>query len=271
MKKLILILVVLCLSGTAQALTGKMRINSLGVGKKIYINSSQNTKMTNGLIGLWSFDGADISGTTAYDRSGRGNNGTLVASPTKVAGKLGQSLSFNGTSQYVTLGNSVYINSGTPFTVACWVYLNGFAQQYPEPITLRTNTTAPFEIAFSNQTSYLGIIFGSGTDATWYHGKNDAPASTYVGKWTHVVITYNGAGVSSGTNFKLYTNGSSSAHNATGVYAATSQQSLLGGIGLASYNAFSGKLDDVRIYNRALSASEVSQLYKLGTNVINSR
>ena len=123
MKKLILILVILCLSGTAHALTGKMRINSLGVGKKIYINSSQNTKMTNDLIGLWSFDGQDVSGTIAYDRSGQHNDGTLVSAPIKVSGKLGQALIFNGTSQYITTASLKLSTSDAsqPYTISAWI------------------------------------------------------------------------------------------------------------------------------------------------------
>jgi hypothetical protein len=60
-----------------QNLTNTNSVVSQSAVKKTTIGTSPNTKLTTGLIGLWSFNSADMSGTTAYDRSGQGNNGTL--------------------------------------------------------------------------------------------------------------------------------------------------------------------------------------------------
>ena len=95
-----------------------------GAPRTAKINSSQNSKLTNGLVGMWSFNGPDMSGVTAYDRSGQGNNGTLTNGPSRVAGKIGQALSFDGVNDYVSIGNSATLQNlpdAGPFSVAFWV------------------------------------------------------------------------------------------------------------------------------------------------------
>ena len=52
--------------------------------------------LTNGLVGSWSFDGPDMAGVTAYDRSGNANNGTLTNGPVRAVGRIGQALGFDG-------------------------------------------------------------------------------------------------------------------------------------------------------------------------------
>lgn len=71
------------------------------------LNSSQTNRLSDDLVGMWSFDGPDISGTTAYDRSGHDNHGTLLGGPQKTIGKVGQALSFDGADDHLDLG-SVY-------------------------------------------------------------------------------------------------------------------------------------------------------------------
>ena len=73
-------------------------------GRKITVNSSQNSLVTDGLVGLWSFNGSDISGSTVIDKSGNGKNGTITGAAATI-GKVGQAINFNGTSDSIDLGN----------------------------------------------------------------------------------------------------------------------------------------------------------------------
>jgi hypothetical protein len=82
----------------------------------VKISSSQNSQMTSGLVGLWSFNGADFYSGTAYDRSGSGKNGTVTGA-LPYSGKVGQDIKFNGTSDSVDLGN---VYDGVK-TVTFWV------------------------------------------------------------------------------------------------------------------------------------------------------
>ncbi|MBU6320943.1 hypothetical protein KGO04_00145 [Patescibacteria group bacterium] len=80
-----------------------------------------------GLVGYWNFD--EGSGTVAHDRSGQGNNGTLVNAPTWVKGKVNGALSFNGTNQCVDAGNasSLNVSAATGMAACAWLYLNSYS------------------------------------------------------------------------------------------------------------------------------------------------
>ncbi len=113
-----------------------------------------------GLVGCWMFD--EGSGTTAFDSSGNGNDGTLVladgaVSPAWVSGKYGSALSFDGVDDYVALTAQPPITNG--FTFTAWVRRNGDSPSTQEVFNnhrffLRTmpeneNSNNPFE-AFVN-------------------------------------------------------------------------------------------------------------------------
>jgi hypothetical protein len=67
--------------------------------------------LISGLVGYWSFDGSDMAGLTAFDRSGQGNDGTLVNDPiTKVIGRIGQALKFEGSAPRVNAGSAVILD-----------------------------------------------------------------------------------------------------------------------------------------------------------------
>ena len=78
-----------------------------GLGAGTHVNTSsanlqRGSSLANGLVGYWTFDGSDISGSTVYDLSGNGNNGTNNGA-TPTIGKLGQALKFDGSSSYVNI------------------------------------------------------------------------------------------------------------------------------------------------------------------------
>jgi uncharacterized protein (TIGR02145 family) len=187
--------------------------------KHTTVNVNQNDKLTNGLVGFWSFNGKDISGTTAYDRSGQGNNGTLVGGLTVVGGKVGQALQFDGATGYVTTGTSY---NGVK-TISFWVKPNSTTQSLFDFNGIQTVDIAAGTIranSFSTPTIYV--------DGT-------ATATLSNTDWHFVTIT-----TDTGINASAFT------------------------MGKIASAYFAGPLDEVRIYNRALSASEVNQLYMLG-------
>jgi hypothetical protein len=86
------------------------------------VNAPRALGLHNGLVGWWTFDGKDISGVQAYDRSGNGNRGILTSGPVQAAGKLGQALQFDGRDDYVDVsGSTQYVQASAPFTVSAAV------------------------------------------------------------------------------------------------------------------------------------------------------
>lgn len=225
--------------------------------QKTTINAPQNDKQTSGLVGLWSFNGKDMSGTAAYDRSGQGNHGTLTNSPTLAIGKVGQALSFDGTDDHIL----VPANSGlrpSNVTVSAWVNL-----------TTTTSARAIVSYTKSAGASYLldynspnsGYLQFCSYNAAWYCAQtlvSNVPAN----QWHHLVGTYDG------TNLKLYVNGTLMDTVALASIDYTAPDSYVtigryyaGGVG-GHYP--SGKIDEVRIYNDDLSVLDVANLYNLG-------
>ena len=88
------------------------------------INRPLYIGLTDGLVGYWSFNGADIAADTAYDRSGNANNGTLTNGPVRTEGKIGQALSFDGTDDYVNLGDMTPTEGQSTLTWAFWTKAN---------------------------------------------------------------------------------------------------------------------------------------------------
>ncbi len=233
------------------------------------LNTSQNNSITNGLVGLWSFNGADISGTTAYDRSGSGNNGTLTNGPLPTSGKLGQALNFwpNGsdTNAYVTMGDpssgALDFGSGD-FSVGFWMKGQGYANQgsgVNAPISKQnsnTGTAAGYAFYYAS-TNLMRFAIGNGATA---YATTQSVSTTADNQWHYY------SGLRSGSTMYLYVDGifissaavSGSTSNAIPFYVSAG--------GTVADRNINGSIDEVRVYNRALSAGEIQSLYDLGAS-----
>ncbi|MGB7758548.1 MAG: LamG-like jellyroll fold domain-containing protein [Bryobacteraceae bacterium] len=209
-----------------------------------------------GLVGWWTFDSTDISGSTALDKSGLGNNGTIYGA-TATSGKIGQALHFDGDS-YVDLGNpsSLHLMS---YSISAWV----------RPAGLGWEQRIVSNGGFGNVNGAIDFLIdanGKLVILNQFNGGQDTyrsnPIPFQVGTWIHVAVTYD----STTGAPHLYVDGS----EVPGIFDAGSslrpprQDPLydfnIGTNGLRN-SYFYGDIDEVRIYSRALSASEVNGLY----------
>ncbi|MEK9151499.1 MAG: LamG-like jellyroll fold domain-containing protein, partial [Patescibacteria group bacterium] len=190
---------------------------------------------------------------------GNGGNGRVVFSWTTtssnpVTGRLGQALSFDGVDDYVDLGTSVgNFNNTDSFSVSAWVYidtLNGASRGIVSRITASQANGWQLRLTTDNKLRFLL----ASTDAV-YNGEDSGSLST--GVWYHVVGTWNGS------DAKMYVNAVESISPVTSGTVGTLTGTRTLAIGADTYNStyFDGKIDDPRIYNRALSATEVKLLY----------
>src|SRR3989338_5881975 len=228
--------------------------------------------MNTGLVGWWTMDGKDTVWTSAtaattLDKSGQGNTGTLTnmaqaTSPT--IGKIGQGLQFDGVNDYVDIsgGAATSLNLNNDYTVALWVYLDASPSNHGLlRITKSSSNSAVHDKYGLNLQSLANLRFRTSDGKT----PDDDPftVNLTLGKWAHIVCSLNSSDVKEcykdGVSVGTATNDvDTSLLSPTIGYIGT----LKGGAVLS--NLLNGRLDDVRIYNRALSASEVSELYSLG-------
>jgi hypothetical protein len=224
----------------------------------------RNCNLLNGLV-LW-LPMDEGSGTIAYDYSGNRNNGTLYNGPTWVDGKIGKAISFDGNDDVVVIGGSYSLNSplsitGTSISIATWIKRIGDALQTREQIVEKNPTCNGYDFAIERATLTPSVRFGFGGACVVFN----TVSSILNNQWYHLAGTYDGNQV------KLYING-----NLDKVYSETrsiswGNRELAIGRNRDSLGwGLNGTIDELRIYNRALSEEEIKELYYNGlTNKFN--
>ncbi len=229
-------------------------------------------QIPSGLVGHWAFD--EGTGTDAND-SADSNDGTLVGEPNWVAGKIGShALDFNGVEDFVSLpDNDPIWLPQNDFTVSCWVYFNGAASA-PEEALVDLNCGR--SSAASNRLGYMVDRLPAGTIRFYMitgSGTLDELVSASVipgGSWYHI------AAVREGTTQSIYINGSldndrtcsANPIDFTGAYDDDTVN--VGGFtsqGNPIQQTLNGQLDDVMVFNTALSLEKVRKLYSLAVDL----
>lgn len=219
---------------------------------------------TDGLIAYWTFDGDEAN---LKDRSGKGNDaaflgGTLSAS--RVAGKLGQALTFDGKGS-VVLRSHMAPNSAPELTVAFWVNVRSNPGDYRGIVSAQTSGhdwQEGFNIDLCPEPSISFSclnIEGAGMPGSWNARKSTTP----FGQWVYVVavIGTGPAGVI------VYVNGMAEGKRDRPASLINLDNVRVGAryySGTSSGHHLDGLVDDVRIYSRAISPEEVMQLYAIG-------
>jgi len=192
------------------------------------------------------------TGRKVYDASGKGNTGTLVNGTTWVIGAKGNGfgLGFDGSSQYIDLGNSPMLNPTTVFTISAWVFETAVSSSSSFRMVFERELSLAFGIAGSANQFYTSINNGSWND---YYSGYVVPLST----WKHILTTRDVSG-----NLKFYVDGKL-VYSFSGVAISASNTSPSNiGRDPSSAHYYQGTIAEVRIYNRALSAQEIRRLYE---------
>ncbi len=199
-------------------------------------------------VGYWPFD--QESGDTAPDQA-NGHDGTLVNGPTWTNGRVGNALQFDG-DNYVDTGASI-LDVDTDFSVAAWVKLdnkNGFKTI----VSQNRDGTSAFFLQYSDTDDRLAF-----STANTRAVANEAPVT---GEWYHmagVMENYRG-------RQKLYINGEqvASVRNCIGVPANGNTYVGRADFGGDQVDFWEGKIDQVHVYEKPLTADEASELYESG-------
>ena len=232
-------------------------------------NVPQTKKLTDGLVGHWTFDGKDIVATSsanylALDRSGNNNHATAWNNPLKTYGKNGQALKFNGVSDYIDIGKNKInplLNGAQAITISSW-------------FKAKDNTDGRILSIMIN-----GVSSGAAMDwegGNWRVGGRSVATDPFqsttisvsTNQWTNIVGILNFTG---GDRIDVYKDGvlaistSVTFTNSSWTQGTpTTESDKIGAYTSPVAEYFNGLIDEVRVYNRALSADEVKRLYNMG-------
>jgi hypothetical protein len=194
------------------------------------------------LIANWTFN--EDAGTVASDSSGNGNNVALINGPTWATGVNGNALQFDGTNDYAVNTSATNIPAKSPFSIVAWVNGKSFSNPKWSDIVRKEGSWA----VQINPNNKLNLEITEIQDTI-----SDIDVPTNV--WTHIAVTLEG------TTVKFYKNG---------VLGDTRTQTNVPNAGLNTIDIggytscgtyLDGMLDDVKIYNRTLNASEINADY----------
>jgi len=222
---------------------------------------AQNIK--DGLIAYWSFDG------DAKDGSGNGNNGDIKGGPVFVQGKFGKALSFEVAGDYVVVKNNDELKlKGGKFTVSVYVKPNDKSHGDILYHGLGCSTWASWFLGMQGAEPDAALVadnFVFGVRTSNGGGYTGVATDGIAGSWVHVLVTHDGS------NLTLYIDGKQKKQTTTKDIPYDSQENLFmgGDSGCGGRSWFKkGVLDEVRLYNRALSDKEITMLKDGGLAVV---
>src|SRR5229473_2538591 len=197
-----------------------------------------------GLVAAYSFD--EGSGTTVADASGTGNNGTVSNTSWSTAGKYGGALSFNGTNSWVTVPDAPSLDLTTGMTLEAWVKPSALGSAWRNVLFKEQPGDMVYSL-YANQNTGVPV-------AQVYKGAELnalGNAGVALNAWAFLAATYDGS------TLRLYANGLQAGSVAVSGPIQTSSGVLHMGGDSVWGEWFAGLIDNVRVYNVPLSASQI--------------
>lgn len=214
------------------------------------------TSVNADVVGLWHLDG------NADDSSGYDNHGIEEGGATYVGGVFDQALNFDGEDDYVEVGNDASLDMTNAYTIETWVNLTDVPSNKYRPILFRGTTNSnDIEVYVQANSKDLIVAHNRGNGGTFdYVGFTDPP----IGTWFHLAVTFNGSDV------QTYYNGASAGvaqkntimntplATGSGWWMGKVDHTAFGTLGTGNIQLFKGNMDEVRIWDKALSDSEIA-------------
>jgi hypothetical protein len=215
--------------------------------------------LMSGLVLYYAFD--ETSGTVAHDSSGNGHDGMLSGGATFSTGVIGNAVSLSGMSQYVVLPAGV-TQSLAAFSITAWAHVNLVADaaqaNWSRLFDLGTGTNTYAFLAPDNGGNG-NLRFSITTSGNANEERIEAPMPLPTGMWEHLAVT------SAGGIGTLYVNGTQVAQNGAMTLTLASlgatTRNWLGRSQFTNDPYLSAQIDELRLYSRSLSPTEVALLF----------
>jgi len=196
------------------------------------------------LVGWWTFDEGE--GTIAYDATGKGNDGTLTNDPEWTIGHLAGAVAFPSTvNAFVVVEDSPELNPTEAISIAAWINPEWTGNNR---IMQKGSSDNQYRLLRESGDNFVFHLAGLG------NGRLEGFPTPPNGEWTHVAGTYDGS------SMKVYYKGEVAGEQETSGQISTSADSLFIGTKHATApvgDGFSGAMDDVRLYDRAVAQEEI--------------
>ena len=222
----------------------------------VLANVSHVGRFTSGLVRHYTFDGPDTSGTTVTDRGSAGSNATLSGTKT-TPGIIGQAMNFDGVNDYGSF-TAIDDPNGTSLSIEAWVRPTAIGGVY---VITGADEGNPILMCRIN---------AAGTAFMWARGSNglDAQAAgttaMTANNWYHIACTWNTSGKVATVYLNGVNEGSSTNSSIVNVPSGLTHMGVASRSGSPFESYFKGDIDELRIYNRVLTATEVAEHYKAG-------
>lgn len=221
-------------------------------GSNPYDSAESPSGLYDGLKAWWRLD--ENTGTLAKDATGGPNDGTLLNGPAWSGGVDGGALTFDGINDKMDLNYGPTLLGATDFTASTWIRLNAGAgaasiisqreaggSGHQGEYVVWTRNDGKVEFFVYNDSAYQFLLV--------------SPQAINDGKWHQLTA------VRSGSNGYLYIDGTLAAQGSGTLRTLLNRKVYIGYDGRDNNRFVNGQLDDVRLYSRALSAAEASQLH----------
>jgi hypothetical protein len=238
----------------------------LVVGNVDSISGYQGILQAQSPVGYWKLD--ELSGTTAADSSGNNHPGTYTGVTLNQSGPIpssNQAVSFPGPTSYVTvLDNSSIDITNTGLSISLWVYPTSNTN-YQGMVAKGNGTGGGYPYLFALNSGTLNpSLYMTGINGTW---ANSMTTPLTLNAWNHVTVTYDGV-----SSLKYYLNGSPAGSYTVGAGPIlNTNRPLEIGTMIDNGYPFHGKLDEVAIFNRELTSTDVSSIYNSSLVCVTNR
>jgi hypothetical protein len=202
-------------------------------------------------ISHWMFDKG--VGTIAYDSTGTNNNGNIYG-PTWTTGKVNNALYFDVSNDYVRVSDDSSLDISDEITITMWLY------QESQSTGGGCGVTKEGTYKFGPESTPKYVFRMNTTGGTWSNQFLKSDSATKLDEWTHIAATYDSAATTS----RIYINGELDIESATAITGTIETNAADLWIGRGANPYFNGIIDEVVIYDQALPAELIFQVYQDG-------